>query len=382
MRLLNLSDEQKQIVKIVKEFTDKEIKPYAAEWDEEERFPRPVFNKMSELGLSGLSCQEEYGGSYLDFLTKAMVFEELSKGCVAMAATLSVHTMVAYIIEKYANEEMKKKYLPRINSGEMLCSFALTEANAGSDAAALETRAESRNGGFVLNGNKIFITSAGEAELYFVMAKTDKSKGARGITSFLVEKGNPGLGFGKKEKKMGFNASITGELVLTDCVVPKDAVVGSVGEGFRYALETLDLGRVNIAAMAVGLAQAALDYALEYAKNRVQFGKPIASFQGVQFMLADMATEIEAGRGLTYNAARLMDNGAKAQEVTLAAAMAKRFTTDTAMKVTTDAVQILGGYGCMREYPVERYMRSAKILQIVEGTNQIQRIIVARQLLA
>jgi alkylation response protein AidB-like acyl-CoA dehydrogenase len=382
MRLLNLNAEQKQIVKIVKDFTDKEIKPCAAKWDEEEKFPRAVFDKMSEIGLSGISCQEEYGGSYLDCLTKAMVFEELSKGCVAMAATLSVHTMVAYVIEKYASEEMKKKYLPRINSGEMLCAYALTEANAGSDAAALETRAERGNGGFVLNGNKIFITSAGEAELYFVMAKTDKSKGARGITSFLVEKGNPGLGFGKKEKKMGFNASVTGELVLTDCVVPEEAVVGSVGEGFRYALETLDFGRVNIAAMAVGLAQSAFDYALEYAKNRVQFGKPISSFQGIQFMLADMATEIEAGRGLAYNAAQLMDNRASARDVTLAAAMAKRFATDTAMKVTTDAVQILGGYGCMKEYPVERYMRSAKIMQIVEGTNQIQRVIVARELLA
>lgn len=382
MRLKDLNEEQRNIVKIIKDFTDKEIKPYAGNWDEEEKFPREVFIKMSELGLSGISCQEKYGGSYLDYLTKAMIFEELSKGCVATAATLSVHIMVAYILEKYGSDEMKRKYLPRINSGELLCAYALTEANAGSDAAALETRAVRENDRFVLNGNKIFNTSAGEAEIYFIMAKTDKTKGARGITAFLVEKGNPGLAFGKKEKKMGFNASVTGELILTDCVVSADAVVGSVGEGFKYALQTLDYGRVNISAMAVGLAQSALDYAIEYSKGRVQFGKPIASFQGIQFMLADMATEIEAGRCLTYSAAQLMNNNGSPRDVTLAASMAKRFTSDAAMKVTTDAVQILGGYGCMKEYPVERYMRAAKILQIVEGTNQIQRVIIARELLA
>lgn len=382
MRLQYLNDEQRNIVRLIKEFTEKEIKPHAGKWDEEERFPRDVFTEMSELGLSGISCQEEYGGSYLDYLTKVIVFEELSKGCAAMAATLSVHIMVAYIIEKYGSEDMKRKYLPRINRGELLCAYALTEANAGSDAAALETRAVSDNDRYILNGNKIFNTSAGEAEIYFVMAKTDKTKGAKGITAFLVEKGNPGLAFGKKEKKMGFSASVTGELILTDCIVSQEAVVGSVGEGFRYAMQTLDYGRVNISAMAVGLAQSALDYALAYAKTRVQFGKPIASFQGIQFMLADMATEIEAGRALTYHAAQLLDKNASPREVTLAAAMAKKFTTDTAMKVTTDAVQILGGYGCMKEYPVERYMRAAKILQIVEGTNQIQRVIIARELLA
>lgn len=383
MMFVSLTEEQKTIVKIIRDFSEKEIKPNAGLWDEENIFPREVFGKMSELGLTGITCREEYGGSYLDSFTKTLIFEELSKSCVALAATLSVHVMVAYIIEKYGSEELKRKYLPAMNSGKLLASYALTEANAGSDAAALETKADEVDGKYVLNGNKIFNTSAGEAGIYLIMAKTDKAKGAGGISAFLVEKGNSGLTFGKKEKKMGFGASVTGEVICSDCVVPKEAMLGEEGSGFKYALQALDYGRVNIAAMAIGLAQAALDYSLGYAKTRVQFGKPIASFQGIQFMLADMATEIEAARALVYQAAHLLDRKESSdRSVTMAAAMAKRFATDTAMKVTTDAVQILGGYGYIKEYPVERQMRDAKVLQIVEGTNQIQRVIIARELLS
>lgn len=377
-----LTGEQISLKQMISSFCEKEINPYAGNWDEANEFPRNTFDQLCQLGLGGISSDETYDGSYLDYFTRALVFEELSKGCVALAATLSVHNMVAYTILKYGDEAQRKKWLPAINTGKLIAAYALTEPNAGSDAAALETTAVEKDGYFLLNGNKIFITSAEEAGVYLVMAKTEKELGAKGITAFLVEKGAPGFTFGKKEKKMGFGASVTREIIFHDCKIAVENLLGERGSGFSYALNALDYGRINMGALGVGLAQTAFDHALDYAKNRQQFGKPISAFQGIQFMLADLATEIEAARGLVYRAARMMDqHGVPPSAVTLAAAMAKRFATDVAMRVTTDAVQIYGGYGYMKEYPVERYMRAAKVLQIVEGTNQIQRLVIARELL-
>ncbi len=381
MFLLELSDEQTNIIQMVQDFVAKEVEPFAGSWDEENIFPLDTFHKLSELGFSGMTCGDEYGGSFLDYLTRALVYEELSKGCTPLAATLAVHNMVADTIFKHGSEDQKRNWLPLLNSGEVLAAYALTEPNAGSDAAALETTALKQNGEYVLNGNKIFITSAGEAGLYLVMAKTDKAKKARGISAFLVKKETPGFTFGKKEKKMGFGVSVTGELIFDDCRVPQDSLLGNEGDGFKYALGALDSGRVNLGALGIGLAGAAFAYALEYAKNRKQFGQALSSFQGIQFMLADMATEIEAAKAIVYGAAMMVDRGSSPRSITLAAAMAKRFATDMAMRVTTDAVQILGGYGYIKDYPVERYMREAKMLQIVEGTNQIQRMVIARELL-
>lgn len=373
-----LTQEQEAMKRMVKQFTRLEIAPYAAGWDEKGEFSRDTFNYMSELGLAGMSIPEEYGGTELDNLTIALVLEEIAQGCAATATYLAVHNMVAGVIHKFGTVEQKLKWLPLMSSGKKLGAFCLTEPNAGSDAAGIQTTARPEGDHYVINGTKIYITSGGEAEVYVVVVKTGGKKKSAAISTFIVEKGTPGFTFGKTERKMGLNASPNRELVFQDCRVPKENILGSPGQGFKIAMTALESGRINIGSIAVGLAQASLDTAVQYAKERRQFGRPIAGFQGIQFMMADMATDIEAARGLVQRAAFLLDRRKYARTMV---AMAKKFATDAAMRITTDAVQILGGCGYIKDYPVERYMRAAKVLQILEGTNQIQRLLIAKDLL-
>ena len=374
-----LTEDQEAIRRSAEDFARKDLVPYASQWEENEVFSRETFDKMGSMGFTGMLIPEKYGGIDLGRLTTAIVIEELAKGCMTTATYLSVHTMVGNLILKYGNEEQKDRIVMPLAEGKKLGAFALTEPNAGSDAAAVKTSAVVDGDDYVLNGTKIFITSGGEAETYGVMVRTDKEKRAAGVSTIIVEKGMPGFSFGKLEEKMGCRACPTRELIFEDCRVPKENLLSKEGDGFKIAMTALDGGRINIGASAVGLAQAALDTAVSYAKERVQFGKPIASFQGIGFMLADMATEIEAARLLIYQAGYRMDNNLP---YTMYAAMGKRYASDVAMKVTTDAVQILGGYGYMKDYPVERYMRLAKLTQIVEGTNQIQRVVISKTLLS
>lgn len=372
-----LNDEQRLIRKAARDFAAKELSPYAREWEETGTFSRKVFDKMGELDFTGLYVPEAYGGTAVGRLTAAVVFEELAKGCFATAVYLSVHNMVASLIAQYGTEEQRERWVRPLALGEKLGAYSLTEAEAGSDAAALGTAAVKKDGGYLVNGTKLYVTSGGVADIYAVMVRTDESQKQKGISALVVEKGTPGLEFGPHEPKMGLNASPTTELNFTDCFVPEENLLGREGMGFNFALSALNGGRVNIGACATGLAQQAFDYALAYAHKRQQFGRAIVSFQGLQFLIADLATEIEAARLMVYRAASLMDQG---EACVMEAAMGKRFATDMAMRVTTEAVQILGGYGYMKSYPVEMYMRFAKIGQIFEGTNQIQRVVIAREL--
>ncbi|MBO8167733.1 MAG: acyl-CoA dehydrogenase [Thermoanaerobacteraceae bacterium] len=374
-----LTEEQEMLRDMVRNFAENEVAPGAAERDEKEQFDRSLFNAMAELGLTGIPFPEEYGGAGSDYISYAIAVEELSRVCASTGVTLSAHvSLCSWPIYAYGTEEQKKKYLTPLAKGEKIGAFGLTEPSAGSDASNTKTTAVLDGDEWVLNGSKIFITNGGEAEIYVVTAVTDKSKGHRGISAFIVEKGTPGFSFGKKEEKMGIRASTTMELVFEDCRIPKENLLGELGQGFKIALSTLDGGRIGIGAQAVGIAQGALDQALKYSKERVQFGQPISSFQGIQFMLADMATKIEAARLLVYRAAYLESIG---ERFSKEAAMAKLFASETAMEVTIKAVQILGGYGYTREYPVERMMRDAKITEIYEGTSEVQRIVIASNLL-
>lgn len=372
-----LTDEQRLIRKAARDFATKELMPHVREWEETATFSRKTFDKMGELDFTGLYVPDEYGGTGVGRLTAAIIFEELAKGCFATAVYLSVHNMVTNLIYQYGNESQRKKWVPRLARGEKLGAYSLTEADAGSDAAALTTSAVKTDGGYVVNGTKLYVTSGEVADVYAVMVRTDETQKQKGISAIIVEKGTPGFTFGPHEPKMGLNASPTTELHFQDCFIPNENLLGEEGRGLNMALTALNGGRVSIGACATGLAQQALDYAMAYAHKRQQFGKSIISFQGIQFLVADLATEIEAARLMVYRAAWLMDQG---ESSVMEAAMGKRFATDTAMKVTTDAVQLLGGYGYMKSYPVEMYMRFAKIAQIFEGTNQIQRIVIAREL--
>lgn len=375
-----LTEEQRIMQRLARDFAQKEIAPIAAETDEKEEFPREVYNKMAKLGFSGILVPQEYGGIGSTHVTFAIVMEELSKASAPIGGCIVPHTGQQRIIYKYGTEEQKKNFIVPLARGERLGAFSLTEPNAGSDAASLQTRALLQGNHYIFNGTKCFVTNGGEAEQYLVIARTDpNAKRAAGLSAFVVEKGTPGFIFGKKERKMGFRANITRELIFQDCPVPKKNLIGKEGEGLREAMELLDYAKMTAGAGSVGIAQAALDAAVEYAKQRVQFGRPIAAFQGIQFMLADMAILIEATRALTYNVADMIDKNIPAAKE---AAITKVFATDMAMKVTTDVVQIFGGYGYMKDYPVERYMRDAKIGQIYDGTNQIHRAFIARQLLA
>ncbi|HWR41366.1 MAG TPA: acyl-CoA dehydrogenase [Patescibacteria group bacterium] len=370
-----LSEEQKMVQKMVRDFATKEVAKGLAERDEHEVFSRELTNQMGELGLMGICFPEEYGGADGDVLSYILAIEELSKVDDGLGITLSASvSLCAWPIFAYGNDAQKKKYLLDLVEGTKLGAFGLTEPNAGTDAASQQTVAVLEGDHYVLNGSKIFITNAGEAETYIVFAMTDKSKGTKGISAFIVEKDTPGFTFGKKEHKLGINTSITMELIFQDVKVPKENMLGKEGDGFKIAMSTLDGGRIGVAAQALGIAQAALDHAVKYSKERTQFGKPIAVNQAIGFMLADMATKVDAARLLIYRAAWLKDQG---QPYSKEAAMAKMYASDIAMEVTVDAVQIFGGYGYTREYPVERLMRNAKITQIYEGTNQVQRMVIS-----
>lgn len=374
-----LTEEQQMIKELAARIADERIKPVAAELDEKGEFPWDLMKVLAESDLFGVWLPVEYGGLGGGVLEQVLVVEELSRACSGVAVSYAASGLGSYPILLFGSEEQKQKYLPDVASGAKLAAFGLTEANAGSDAGAIETTAVLDGDHYVLNGTKQWITNGGEAEIYTVIAMTDKSKGSRGASAFIVEKGTPGFSFGKKEDKMGIRASATRELIFEDCRIPKENLLGREGMGFIVAMRTLDMTRPGIGAQAVGIAQGALDVALAYARERKQFGQPIASFQAVGHMLADMATEIEAARALVYAVARTIDSGAK--DFSKESAMAKVFASDVAMRVTTDAVQILGGYGYMKEYPVEKMMRDAKITQIYEGTNQIQRNVISLELI-
>ena len=374
-----LNEEQEMTRQMVRDFAEKELKPGAEERDDREEFSRELFDKMGELGLTGIPFPEEQGGGGCDFISYVIAVEEISRVDASAGTTLSAHTSLAgWPLYKYGNDAQKKKYLEPLSLGEKLGAFALTEATAGTDAAAQRTTAVLDGDSYVLNGNKIFITNGGEAEITIVFAVTDKEKKAKGISAFIVDKDTPGFSCGKKERKMGLRSSPTVELIFENCRVPKENLLGQEGEGFKIAMSTLDGGRNGIAAQAVGIAQGAMEEAINYAKSREQFGRPIADFQAISFMLADMGTKIEAARLLTYQAAYLESAGLPYGK---ASAMAKLYAAETAMEVTTNAVQIFGGYGYTRDYPVERYMRDAKITQIYEGTSEVQRLVISRHLL-
>ena len=373
----DLDAEQSDIRDMVRRFTGQEITPHAEEWDENYHFPREVYRKMGDLGLMGMITPEEYGGSALSRLTAALVYEELAKGEMATAVGLSVHNMVTGSIARFGNEEQRRRWVPRMASGELLGAFSLSEAASGTDAASLQCRAERHDDYYVINGSKMWVTNGGEAEIYLLMARTGAGGGSGGISCFVVEKDTPGFSFGKTERKMGLHSSPTRELIFENCEIPLASRLGEEGQGFKIALSSLDGGRINIGAIATGVAQAAFETATKYAHEREQFGQRISTFQAIQLMLADMAMKIEAARLLVYEAAYKLDEG---QSAGMYCSMAKCFATDMAMEVTTNAVQVLGGAGYVRDYPVERYMRDVKVAQIFEGTNQIQRVVIARAL--
>jgi len=373
-----LSDEQKAIQKVAHEFAEKEIRPVAAEYDEEEKYPEDFIATAFKAGMTYLYVPEEYGGQGMDFLTACMVGEEIAWGCCGFATILGANNLGTTPLLVAGTEEQKSKYFGALTSRPSLAAMALTEPDAGSDAAGVKTTAVRDSGDYVLNGTKCFISNGGIADLTTVFASTDPSRGVRGLSCFLVPKDNPGISGGKKERKMGVRASTTSEVILSDCRVPAEDLLGEEGKGFKIAMITLDKARVSVACNSVGIARAALEAAVDYAKERVQFGKAIAENQAIQFMLADMAMDIEAARLMYMKAAWMETQGIP---FSTQAAYAKTFCSDMAMRVTTDVVQVHGGYGYMRDYPVEKYMRDAKINQIWDGTNQIQRIVMARALL-
>ncbi len=373
-----LSEEHEMIRKMVRDFAKNEVAPTAAERDEEERFDREIFDKMAELGLTGIPWPEEYGGIGSDYLAYVIAVEELSRVCASTGVTLSAHTSLAgWPIYKFGTEEQKQKFLRPMAEGKKIGAYGLTEPGSGSDAGGMRTTAKRDGDHYILNGSKIFITNGGVADIYVVFALTDPSSKQRGTSAFIVESNTPGFSVGKKEQKLGIRSSPTTEIIFEDCRVPAENLLGEEGQGFKIAMQTLDGGRNGIAAQAVGIAQGALDAAVEYAKERHQFGKPIIAQQGIAFKLADMATKIEASRLLTYQAAWLESEGLPYGKES---AMSKLFAGDTAMKVTTEAVQVFGGYGYTKDYPVERFMRDAKITQIYEGTQEIQRLVISRML--
>ncbi len=369
-----LSEEQQMLRDLARQISEERIKPIRARLDEEEIFPWDIMSDLAQADLCGTIIPEEYGGLGLGCLENCLVLEALAEACVGVATTYAASFLGAYPLLLFGYEEQKRRYLPPLAKGEALAAFALTESQAGSDAGAIATTAVKDGDNYVLNGTKQWITNAGEAQFNTIIALTDRTKGARGASAFLVEKGDPGISFGKKEKKMGIRASVTREIILEDCRIPADRLLGKEGMGFIVTMKTLDLARPGAGSLAVGLAQSALDEAAGFAKERQQFGQPIFAFQAVQHMLADMATKVEAARALVYTVARYIDS--KPKDFSKEGAMAKLFPTDMAMQVTVDAVQVMGGHGYMREYPVEKMMRDAKILQIYEGTNQIMRNII------
>ncbi len=374
-----LTPEQRMIRDLARQIAEEKVKPLVSHYDEAEQFPWEIIKGIAESDLFGVFVPDVYGGTYGGAVSTVLVIEELSRQCASVGVTYSAGALGSYPIILDGDEDQKKKYLPRVAKGELLCAFALSESGAGSDASALSTTATAKDGGFVLNGTKQWTTNGGEAQLYSVFARTEKGAGAHGITAFLIEKGAPGFSFGKKYSKMGIRASATCDLVFEDCFVPKENVIGKVNDGFPVAMRTLDRARPGIAAQAIGIAQGAMEACLSYSVERKQFDVPICEFQGLQFMMAKMASNIEASRALTYSVCRMIDNTGK--DFSAYASMAKLLASDMAMAATIDAVQILGGYGYIKEYPVEKRLRDAKITQVYEGTNEIQKLVIARHLL-
>ncbi len=374
-----LKEEQELIRKMVREFAESEVRPIAAEIDKNKRFPVETVARLRELDLLGVPFPEKYGGAGADGLSFAIVVEELSRACASTGVIVSTHTALGtHPIFQWGTEEQKKKYMVPLAKGEVLGAFCLTEAAAGTDAGAVQTTAVLQGDKYILNGSKLFITNGGQAEFYIVMAMTDKSKGTKGISAFIVEKSFPGFRVGQLEEKMGINASETREIVFNNCEVPRENLLEGEGAGFKVAMNALDFGRIGIGAQALGIAQAALEASITYSKERQQFGRPISSFQGLQWMMADMATRVRAARHMVYHAAWTKDSGAR---FSTEAAMAKLYASETAMWTTIKAVQIHGGHGYTKNYPVERYMRDAKITEIYEGTNEVQRMVISADIL-
>lgn len=371
-----MNELQKELQLSVEKFRLNQIEPHMEADDHNSHFNMDIFHQLGEMGLTGVTLPEQYGGADLSYQDLCVVLEEIAKSSVSYAVTVSVSTMVQSILNLYGNDEQKQKYLPALTAGQEIGAFCLSESHSGSDAAALTTTAKKVDGGYILNGSKMWITSGGIAKTYIVMARTGEP-GSKGISAFILRDGSEGFSYGKKEQKMGWKVSPTRELVFDNCFVPAENLLSTEGMGFKIAMSALDRGRITIGSIAVGLSQRALDEAIKYSLERKQFNQPIFDFQGLQWMMADMACEIEASRLLVSAAAQAFDNGTNNVKL---ASMAKMKSTDTAMKVTTDAVQIHGGVGYTQEYPVERYMRDAKVLQIVEGTNQVQKIVIARSL--
>jgi len=373
------TEEQEMIRDMSREIAEKKIKPVREEFDDSGEFPHEILKALADSNLTAIGIEEKYGGMGGGLMESVITIEELSKACAGITLCMFATSLGSFPIVLFGTDEQKQKYLPGFAKGESIAAFGLTEANAGSDAGSIQTTAVKDGDHYVLNGTKQWITNGGEADVYTIIAMTNKAKGARGASALIVEKGTPGFEFGKKENKLGIRASVTRELIFQDCRVPAENLLVREGMGFIIAMKTLDMSRPGVAAQAVGIAAGAFEEAIRYSRERKQFGKPISSFQGLQFMMADMATKIEAARLLTYQAARHIDSGAK--DISKISAMAKVYASDVAMSVTTDAVQILGGYGYMKEYPVEKMMRDAKITQIYEGTNQIQREVIALNLI-
>ena len=376
----DLTDEQRSFRDVMRSFVDERIAPNAARYDREQVYPKDSFDACVEMELPSLGVPEKFGGAGADMVTQAIMVEEIARGCASTSVTILISKLGILPVMNFGSEELKQKYLPGVAAGEIQASYCLSEVDAGSDVASMRCRAERDGDDYILNGSKYWITNAGISDTYTVFAKTDPTAGSRGITCFLVEK-EWGLEFPKFEDKMGLRASPTGEVVLNDVRVPAANRIGDEGEGFKIAMHTLDRSRPTIGAQAVGIAQGAIDYAGTYMKGRKAFGTSISDFQGLRFMLADMAIRNEAARALVYRACATIDDGDPDDALSYLGASAKSFASDTAMSVTTDAVQLLGGYGFTKEFPVERFMRDAKITQIYEGTNQVQRIVVSKHLL-
>ena len=373
-----LTEEQILIQDMAKSFATSELAPFSAQWDEKKFLDRNVFSKAAELGFMGVYTSEDYGGTALSRLDCALVFEQLAAGDVSHTAMITIHNMAAWMIDRYSTDEIRKKYVPGLTSGDLIASYCLTEPGSGSDAASLSTKAEKVGNEYILNGTKTFISGAGWSDIYLVMARTS-DQGAKGVSTFIVEKDAPGLSFGVTEKKMGWNAQPTAQVIMEDCKVSEKNRVGAEGEGFKFAMSGLDGGRINIGACSLGGAQKALNASIKYTSERKQFGKFISDFQNTEFMLADMATELEASRMMIYRGADMIDKGIA--NASAACAMAKRYSTDMCSKIADNALQLHGGYGYLSEYEIEQIVRDLRVHQILEGTNQIMRVIISRSLL-
>jgi alkylation response protein AidB-like acyl-CoA dehydrogenase len=372
-----LSEDQRAVEETARRFAAEKLAPYAAEWDAKEHFPVDALREAAALGFASIYVKGDVGGSDMTRLDAAIIFEELSAGCTSTAAFLSIHNMASWMIDRFGGEEQRKRFLPTLTTMEKIASYCLTEPGSGSDAASLKTRAVKDGDHYVLNGSKAFISGAGVSDVYVCMVRTGE-EGPKGVSCLVVEKGTKGLSFGKKERKMGWNSQPTAQVIFEDCRVPVANRIGAEGEGFRIAMMGLDGGRINIGACSVGTARAALQEAEAYARDRKQFGRPIADFQASQFKLADMATELEASRLMIRRAAGALDK--KLPRATMLCAMAKRFATDTGFKIANDALQLHGGYGYLKDFPAERHVRDLRVHQILEGTNEIMRVIVAREM--